>query len=128
MPYVLRAPLRYPGKVLADPAHDRLYIADSGYHRIVITPLAGQWVDTIGAGQAGYAAGRWEAASFNQPQGMARSADGSMLYIADTTNHLIRRAHGDDEHGDRPAELPALPHWPRPDDGAQFALGSHAAR
>lgn len=85
-------PLRYPGKVLADPDHDRLFTADSGYHRIVITTLAGQWVDTIGTGQAGNADGSWDGAQFNQPQGMALSVDGKKLYIADTTNHLIRCA------------------------------------
>lgn len=85
-------PLRYPGKVLADPAHDRLFIADSGYHRIVITTLRGQWLATIGAGQAGYVDGAWDAAQFNQPQGLALSGDGTTLYIADSTNHLIRCA------------------------------------
>ena len=31
--------LRFPGKVLADPEGDRIFIADSGHHRIVIAGL-----------------------------------------------------------------------------------------
>ncbi len=82
--------LRYPGKLLADAPHDRLYIADSGYHRIVITTLAGAHVATVGSGHAGRDDGDAESATFNNPQGMALSADGGTLYVADTNNHLIR--------------------------------------
>ena len=34
-------PLRFPGKVLADAAHDRLFIADSGHNRIVVAGMDG---------------------------------------------------------------------------------------
>ncbi len=29
-------PLRYPGKILADESSQRLFVADSGHHRIVV--------------------------------------------------------------------------------------------
>ncbi|NIL98840.1 MAG: redoxin domain-containing protein [Planctomycetales bacterium] len=83
------SPLRYPGKLLADAPTDRLYIADSGHHRIVVTDLAGKWIDTIGTGQAGREDGSYEEATFCHPQGLALL--GQTLYVCDTQNHLIRK-------------------------------------
>ena len=82
-------PLAFPGKILADAASDRLFIADSNHTRIVITKLEGSLVDTIGTGVAGAADGAFDKASFHRPQGLALSGDS--LYVADTENHLIRR-------------------------------------
>lgn len=89
-------PLSFPGKVLADEAHDRLYIADSNHNRIVVATLAGQHVETLGSGEIGAEDGPFERATFNRPQGMALEggdpAGGGTLYVADTENHLIRAA------------------------------------
>lgn len=82
-------PLAFPGKILADAATDRLFIADSNHNRIVITKLDGTLIDTIGTADAGAADGAFDKASFNRPQGLALSGDN--LYVADTENHLIRR-------------------------------------
>ena len=83
-----KTPLRFPGKLLADEAGKRLFIADSNHHRIVICGLDGKLIDTVGSGKAGANDGDANTASFNQPQGMALV--GEMLYVADTENHLIR--------------------------------------
>ena len=48
-----RAPLFFPGKVLADAARNRLFIADSTHHRIVITDLDGKKIAVAGTGAAG---------------------------------------------------------------------------
>lgn len=77
--------LEFPGKVLADPARSRLFIADTGHNRIVVTDLGGQIQQIIGSGQPGR-----EEDSFRGPQGMALSEDGATLYVADTENHAIR--------------------------------------
>ena len=82
-------PLSYPGKVLADPAGKRLFIADSGHHRIVVAGLDGKLQQTIGSGRRGSDNGTFEEASFNPPQGMA--LDGDTLYVADTDNHMLRK-------------------------------------
>lgn len=82
-------PLSFPGKILADQAHDRLFIADSNHNRVVVTTLGGALVQVIGTGQVGMGDGPFARASFNRPQGMA--LDGDLLYVADTENHLIRR-------------------------------------
>ena len=82
-------PLAFPGKIVADAAGDRLFIADSNHNRIVITKLDGTLVETIGTGEPGATDGEFAKASFYRPQGLAFSGDS--LYVADTENHLIRR-------------------------------------
>ena len=81
--------LSFPGKVLADPFHDRLFIADSNHNRIVVTTKEGKILDIAGSGEIGAEDGAFSSAAFKHPQGMA--LDGDMLYVADTENHLLRR-------------------------------------
>ncbi len=81
-------PLFFPGKVLADAAGKRLFIADSTHHRIVITDLDGNRLAIAGTGQPGYADGAFDKARFDDPQGMALHGD--TLYVADRKNHSIR--------------------------------------
>ncbi len=83
------SPLRFPGKVLADEAGGRLFIADSNHNRIVIASLDGKVTKVIGAGTIGASDGTADAAQFNQPQGMALW-EGN-LYVADAGNHLVRK-------------------------------------
>lgn len=82
--------LSYPGKVLADEAGGRLFIADSGHNRILVANLDGELQQAIGNGEEGFADGAANEAKFSQPQGVALSEDGSVLYVADTRNHAIR--------------------------------------
>jgi DNA-binding beta-propeller fold protein YncE len=84
-----RTPLRFPGKVLADEAGGRLFIADSNHNRIVIAGLDGSLLEVIGSGAIGSANGDYDKASFNKPQGMALKDQ--ILYVADTENHLLRK-------------------------------------
>ena len=88
--------LAFPGKVLADEASGRLFIADSNHHRILVTDLDGHVRDVVGGSAAtashkvGFDDGLFEEASFYRPQGLA--LDGEVLYIADTENHAVRAA------------------------------------
>lgn len=81
--------LSFPGKVLADPTQDRLFIADSNHNRIVVTTKGGKTLDVAGTGERGAEDGVFSSATFKHPQGMA--LDGDILYVADTENHLLRR-------------------------------------
>ncbi|MEK9659008.1 MAG: thioredoxin-like domain-containing protein [Chloroflexota bacterium] len=80
--------LHYPGKVLADPENYRLFIADSGNHRVLVAALDGEVQTVVGVGVEGLADGVLEGALFASPQGMALA--GETLYVADTGNHVIR--------------------------------------
>jgi DNA-binding beta-propeller fold protein YncE len=83
--------LAFPGKVHADPAGRRLFIADSGNHRIVVAdPASGEVLDVFGSGERGLRDGDRRTATFDTPQGMALTADGATLYVADTGNHAVR--------------------------------------
>ena len=86
----LATPLAFPGKVLVDGESNRLFIADSGHHRIVVSTLAGEVQYVIGTGQAGLTDGSFSQAQFFAPQGMALDAVNQILYVADTENHTIR--------------------------------------
>ncbi|HYO87766.1 MAG TPA: thioredoxin-like domain-containing protein [Candidatus Limnocylindrales bacterium] len=81
--------LAFPGKVLADAAGNRLFIADTNHHRIVVADLSTYEVlDVIGTGERGLTDGAFDTAAFNKPQGMALVGD--VLYVADTENHVVR--------------------------------------
>ena len=82
------SPLYFPGKVLADEKSDRLFIADSTNHRIVITDLKGTKVAVAGTGMPGRKDGDFASAQFDDPQGLALVGD--TLYVADRRNHLLR--------------------------------------
>ena len=81
-------PLFFPGKVVADAAGKRLFIADSTHHRVVVADLDGNVTAVAGTGQPGKTDGAFAAAQFDDPQGMA--VKGDTLYVADRKNHVIR--------------------------------------
>ncbi len=82
-------PLFFPGKVLADAAGKRLFVADTGHHRILEMSLRGRVRRIFGSGVAGFDDGDLQSACFHGPQGMALV--GEDLYVADTENHVVRR-------------------------------------
>lgn len=81
--------LSFPGKVLVDAETNRLFIADTNHHRLVIADLLTYEVlDVIGSGARGFNNGDYAAATFDKPQGMTLYEN--TLYVADTNNHAIR--------------------------------------
>ncbi len=85
--------LLFPGKVIADHAGKRIFIADTDHNRIV----AASWPNArgrshllavYGNGRRGSRNGAAAKAEFSSPQGLA--LNGQTLYVADTNNHLIR--------------------------------------
>jgi len=89
---VVETILRFPGKIEADPISRRLFVSDSNHNRIIVLTGAGETVEVIGSGQRGRRDGTFEEAEFFRPQGLAFDPERGYLYIADTENHLIRRA------------------------------------
>lgn len=86
---IVPSALAFPGKILIDPDNNRLFIADSGHHRIIIADLTTYEVlEVIGTGVSGLDDGDFATATFNQPHGMALRGD--KLYVAEAKNHVIR--------------------------------------
>ena len=81
----IESPLRYPGKVLVQ--DNRIFISDTGNHRIVICDSSGKVQKVVGQGR-GHADGQISEAKLNSPQGLALK--NGLLYICDTGNHVIR--------------------------------------
>src|SRR5437588_2523396 len=89
------SPLLFPGKVLADPSGNRLFIADTGHNRVLVATISGQSTSAqvtqvIGTGEAGMQDGDFSSATLDHPEGVALSGD--TLYMADKENHAIRAA------------------------------------
>ena len=82
-----RLPLRFPSGIAA--TADRLYVADSGHHRILECSHAGRVLRQFGMGTADFVDGDLEQAAFRRPQGLSLVRD--VLYVADTGNHALRR-------------------------------------
>jgi NHL repeat len=81
--------LSFPGKVAV--RDDRIAIADSGHHRLLVGRLEEdgrrmRLERVIGSGDPGFEDG--EASAFRYPQGVAFGDE--TLYVADTGNHAIR--------------------------------------
>lgn len=76
---------------LALDTQGQLYVADAGNHSIRLITLKGEVLTLAGNGQAGDADGNQGMARFNGPRGLAVSADGSQIFVADTNNHRIRK-------------------------------------
>lgn len=79
--------LRYPTGLAV--TEDRLYIADSGHHRILECNHSGRVLRQFGMGTADMADGPHEVAAFNRPHGLALGR--GQLYVADSGNHALRR-------------------------------------
>ncbi len=84
------AVLAYPGGVFADEERGRLFISDTGHNRVIEATLDGALVRAFGSGKEGFADGAPREAMFRQPHGLALSADGGTLFVADTRNHAVR--------------------------------------
>ncbi len=84
-----RLPLRFPSGLAA--TAERLYVADSGHHRILECNHAGRVLRQFGMGTADFIDGDPEQAAFRRPHGLALVRE--VLYVADTGNHALRRIH-----------------------------------
>ena len=68
----------------------QLVLAEFGAHRITLLDADGKHTILAGSGQKGSKDGVGKAAEFNAPHNLAVAPNG-MIYIADTSNHRIRR-------------------------------------
>ena len=100
-PLAHEALLRFPAKLVAV-GDERLFVADTGHHRVVeleleldreradgATQVAARVARTFGRGVFGFEDGGASHASFHSPHGLAVT-DEQVLYVADTGNHALR--------------------------------------
>jgi DNA-binding beta-propeller fold protein YncE len=80
-------PLAFPAHVLA--TDWRLFVSDTGHHRILECSHDGRVLRQFGSGTPGVWDGQSSACGFQLPQGLALSQ--GCLYVADTGNHCVRR-------------------------------------
>lgn len=94
VPDVLREARAEPGGPLAFPAHavateTRLFVSDTGHHRILECSHDGRVLRQFGSGTPGSWDGQLAACGLQLPQGLA--IDRLALYVADAGNHCVRR-------------------------------------
>ena len=89
--------LQHPSKLLYSEGQRKLFISDTGNHRIIEIDLlenstSGCVNRVFGNGHAGFNDGFGDAIAFNHPHGLALYQKGNTnkLYVADTENHAIR--------------------------------------
>lgn len=81
--------LSFPAGVAVAPDGTRVFVADTGHHRIVeVLVPTGDVAMVYGSGVPELRDGA--DAAFHSPRGVDVSADGSTLYVADTGNHAVR--------------------------------------
>jgi DNA-binding beta-propeller fold protein YncE len=87
-----RAALHFPGKLLAESHGNRLFVSDTGRHRVMVADQSGAILDVAGAAdEPGLADGTFDAARFREPRGLALV--GPHLYVVESGNHTVRRLH-----------------------------------
>ena len=117
--------LAFPGKVLADPAGKRLFIADTLHRRILVTDVDGKVLQVIGSGKTGSTDGSARTASFVWPQGMALHK--KRLLVTDTEAHRIRAIDLQTWNVSTLAGTGAqtfVSGWPKPSPARETALNS----
>jgi thiol-disulfide isomerase/thioredoxin len=80
--------LLYPGKVAC--GEGRIFVADSGHHRVLVLDAKGAVVDCIGSGLRGLREGPFGECALDDPQGLC--AAGEALYISDARTHTVLKA------------------------------------
>jgi len=76
-------------------AAGRLWVADTGNHRIRRFAIGGSVTTVAGTGSYGHVNGSGITARFNSPHGVAASPDGT-VYVADWGNYAIRKVFDGD--------------------------------
>lgn len=80
-------PLSFPTAIVV--AGSKLYLADTGHHRILECDLNGRILRQFGSGAYDFLDGGATVAAFRRPQGLALQRE--TLFVADTGNHALRK-------------------------------------
>ncbi|KAG9149522.1 hypothetical protein Leryth_014298 [Lithospermum erythrorhizon] len=81
----------FPGCISVDSGGNRLFLSDSNHHRIIVTDINGQILDSIGS-CPGFDDGDFECAKLLRPASSFYHDAEDCLYFVDSENHAIRKA------------------------------------
>ncbi len=89
--HLLRSPepdgaLRFPSGLAL--AGERLYVADTGHHRVLELALDGRIVRSFGSGHPDFLDGPPDEAAFRRPRAVAAGREA--IFVADAGNHALR--------------------------------------
>ncbi|KAL2613631.1 hypothetical protein R1flu_025323 [Riccia fluitans] len=84
--------LLLPGFLSADQEMEQLFISDTNHHRVIVVDGSGKILDCIGS-CPGFEDGTFEQARLYHPSSTVFDQLHDCLYIADSKNHVIRRAN-----------------------------------
>lgn len=85
-------PVQFNAPMAMVVVNSRMYVGDSGNHRIRVVSFDGSPTKTLaGSGTAGKLDGTGPGAQFNYPSGIAANANGTVLYVSDGGSGLIRQ-------------------------------------
>lgn len=85
-----KAKFQHPLAVLDAKDGKNVYVADSYNHRIKVVDIDGNASAFVGSGKPGLKDGSDRSCQFWEPSGLALSPDGSLLYVCDCNNSVIR--------------------------------------
>src|SRR4051794_10823421 len=83
--------VKQPSGIAVDPRTGNVFVADTMHHRIVSASPAGVLTVVAGTGKPGYVDGAASIAQFNEPGAVAFDTARNVVYVADSSNQLIRR-------------------------------------
>ncbi|MDQ3280699.1 MAG: Ig-like domain-containing protein, partial [Acidobacteriota bacterium] len=90
-PRAQNEPLKHPwGAAVVLPRGD-VAVADEQHNQIKVIAPNGTVSVLAGSGKQGFTNGKGTAAEFKNPRGIAFDAERNVLYVADSSNHAIRR-------------------------------------
>ena len=83
----IQRPLHYPGKIAQ--GGGKIFVSDSGHHRVLVLDARGAVLDCIGSGLRGMREGDLASCALDDPQGLA--FQNGVLYVADARAHVVWR-------------------------------------
>ena len=84
----IQQPLNDPGKIAQ--GGGKIFVSDSGHHRVLVLDAKGSVIDCIGSGLRGMREGGFQRCALDDPQGLA--FQNGMLDLADARAHVVFRA------------------------------------
>lgn len=84
-------PLKFPAKVTRSADGKKMAVSDSGHNRVLVMTMSGDVIHTVGGKNLGFENGSFSEAKFDSPQGLCFHNNDTVIYVADTENHAIRK-------------------------------------